>query len=949
MPDVAPAFSPFLANAAEALAQGDRAKAAAALTQAFPLLKDDVTNGATFLGVCSEQATLMAVRAGETQLAWQFATLTLWDAARELIRLGADHRRRIREIQPMEIGAEREAALESARRVLADMYTHAVGFVPMVQGQTLVPLGRLGEDLDAEQKTGAEFIITQVRPALDAARWAQWPYERQIAGVAAHWSAYAFVHLGSLWLENASSGRDVEDAQRLADGALFLIPQGERDQLTADALSLKARVLARYDTGQIDRAIALAEEACSVLDGMPNAPAAAAERVNIGAYYYMKAQFAARNDDPTAEDARAQADQYLRGAVRALRGSDPDGQLPAALTNLGIVLSERHADDAYATLNEAYDAVPETRANFELRAKIAMNIGSLLSDEKRDTEALPWFEKAIDAFTSVQGLSPDPELPIKAYGGAGVALWRTKGPKSAEQRLTQALEVIESYRRSFYSERANAVLLKHFRWVYEAAISCDAALGEHDPTRRAHAFELAERIKWRQLTTLLRFMPLSTVDEKQEPSLVRERQLLDLLSDRLLGDPSLVRRDAELVGAMQELETLWTDLAPRHPEYVAMRREETATSELVAAALDDDVSVLIEYYLGDQYDTSLAFVIRGGDPVPTIVRLPESPSHIGELVRKLRDQTAQSPVAAYRDASAALHRVVFEPLQPFVPEGAGVCIVPYGELHNAPFAGLWDGQRYLFERNALTMAASASALRWWIAKDRGSSLERCLLFTATSAITEGTQRLADLTLFADVAKRQIQPLFANSTLIAGAAATKDALLHALDVAGDEAPDIVHIACHGIAKTPGLDSCLVMAGAPDAKDKDLTALEIATRLRLKATLVTLSACDSAVTEASTGDDVAGLATSFLMAGASSVLGTLWEVRQDATVAITRGFYRRLRSESGERCTKVAALRQAITEAARRPNWLQRIGGIVGLTDDLSHPYLWSTFQLYGNWR
>jgi CHAT domain-containing protein/tetratricopeptide (TPR) repeat protein len=948
MSDTAPAFSPFLAQAMEALSQSDRARAAAALAQAFPLLKEDVLNGVTFLGVVSEQATLMAVRAGEVELAWQFATLTLWDAARELVRLAAEYQRCIRSAQAATDPTERESTLESARAVIADMYGYAVGFVPMVQGQTLVPLGPLGEGLDSKHNAGAAFIMTQVRPELDDAGWGRWPYEEQTARVAAHWSAFALVHQGNQFLENGDSGRDVEDAERLTDGALRLIPESERDQLMADAFSLKARVLARYGAGQIDAAIALAEEARGILDALPNPPAAAAERANIGAYYHTKSGFAASNDDPMAADALARAERYLREAVTALRTADPDRRLGGALANLGIVLSERHADDASATLREAHDAIPDIRQNFELRAKIALNIGSLFSDAHRDADALPWFQKSIDAFTSIEGLSVDPEVPIMAYGGAGVSLWRTVGPQSAEPRLTQALDVIETYRRSFYSERANAVLLKRFRWVYEAAISCDAALGENDPSRRSRAFELAERIKWRQMTTLLRFLPLAMVDEQQEPQLLRERQLLDFLKRRLLGEPSLVRRDTEVVGAMKELEAIWTDLESRYPEYVAMRREETATGEFVAAALDDEVSVLVEYYLGDQYGTSLAFVIRRGDAVPSIVRLPESPWRIGELVRALRDQTAQLPVAAYRDAAAALHRAVFEPLQPFVPEGAGVCIVPYGELHNAPFAGLWDGRRYLFQRNPLTVAASASALRWWIGKDRGK-LERCLLFTATAAITEGTQRLADLTLFGDVAKRQIQPLFEDSTLIAGAEATKDALLHALDDAQPDAPDVVHIACHGIAKTPGLLSCLVMAGASEAKDKDLTALEIATHLRLAATLVTLSACDSAITETSTGDEVAGLATSFLMAGASAVLGTLWEVRQDATVAITRGFYRRLRGESGGRCTKIAALREAVTEASRRPNWLQRIGGIFGLADDLSHPYLWSTFQLYGNWR
>jgi CHAT domain-containing protein/tetratricopeptide (TPR) repeat protein len=891
----------------------------------------------------------MALDAGDEALAHSYASLTLSETARELESIGTRHCSEAERIEREGRGAPDAAALERVRMLLADMYTYAVGFVPFVHGQTLVSLLEAGRGRDPDQVAAAKFVVDVIRPRLDAAGWTTWPYDAATVRKAAFWSAYAFTHLGQLWLDNADTGRDVEDAERLADGALALIPDDAQSHLHADALSLKARILARYGLMQIDRAIACAERSLEMLKALPDDVAAAAERVNAGAYYKMKSDLAAANDDAQAAALLDVAERYFREAVDAYRAHDPYGRLAGALTNLGIVYTDRQRwDEAYATLMEADAALPQARYNFEIRARIANNIGALLNDRKRFAEAMTWFDKALAAKPTDGTVTIDPEVEIMAHGGLGVAILRTAGATAAEPHLLRAIEAVEAYRRSFFSERANAALLLRFRWVYEAYIDCCATLGERDPAHRGRAFETAEELKWRAMTTLLRYRRLSMVDEREEPLVSEERRLLAFLTGRLLGDPSAVRRDAAVVAAMQRLEQIWTDLAPRHPEYVAIRREETVDAQGAARALDEHVSSLVEYYLGDEYGTSLAFVLRRGETTPEIVRLPADAERVTRLVAELRRQTTRVPVAAFREASHALYEAVLEPVLHLVPENEGVCIVPYGQLHNAPFAGLWDGERYLFERNPLAIAASASALRWWIGKDRGRR-ERCLVFSATSGIREGSERLVDLALFEDLARRRIAPLFPTSTVIAGAEATKERLLRALSAGDGDAPDVVHIACHGIARPQGFDSCLVMAAPRDAREKDLTALEVAAGLRLETTLVTLSACDSAVSESSTGDNVAGLCPSFLQAGASTVLATLWEIRQDAAVSFMRTFYDHWSGRRGAAQTKLAALHSALRDVSREKGWLGRLRGFLGLGDDFSHPYLWSTFQLYGNWR
>ena len=70
-----------------------------------------------------------------------------------------------------------------------------------------------------------------------------------------------------------------------------------------------------------------------------------------------------------------------------------------------------------------------------------------------------------------------------------------------------------------------------------------------------------------------------------------------------------------------------------------------------------------------------------------------------------------------------------------------------------------------------------------------------------------------------------------------------------------------------------------------------------RMRLKAQLVTLSACETALrsgyfSDYPAGDDFVGLTRAFPFAGSSGVLATLWDVNDRSSLRFMRSFYRNL---------------------------------------------------------
>jgi CHAT domain-containing protein len=108
------------------------------------------------------------------------------------------------------------------------------------------------------------------------------------------------------------------------------------------------------------------------------------------------------------------------------------------------------------------------------------------------------------------------------------------------------------------------------------------------------------------------------------------------------------------------------------------------------------------------------------------------------------------------------------------------------------------------------------------------------------------------------------------------------------------------------------------------------------LPLHADLVTLSACDTALgsgyfAEIPTGAEFVGLNRAFLAAGSASVMATLWQVDDRASVSLMKQFYGHL-GESGDDRNAATAL--ALTQRALRRS------------PQLGHPYYWAAYVIVG---
>jgi len=155
----------------------------------------------------------------------------------------------------------------------------------------------------------------------------------------------------------------------------------------------------------------------------------------------------------------------------------------------------------------------------------------------------------------------------------------------------------------------------------------------------------------------------------------------------------------------------------------------------------------------------------------------------------------------------------------------------------------------------------------------------------------------------------------GTTLILGAKASRRDFLR-----GDYASfRILHFATHGFLNHQNPDlSGLVFSLFDENRQPQNGFLRVIDvySLQLQSDLVVLSACQTAVGKDVDGEGIVGLTRSFMYAGASSVISSLWKVEDAATAELMKRFYRALLKEKQ---TPAEALRTAQNELRQIPRF------------------------------
>ena len=337
------------------------------------------------------------------------------------------------------------------------------------------------------------------------------------------------------------------------------------------------------------------------------------------------------------------------------------------------------------------------------------------------------------------------------------------------------------------------------------------------------------------------------------------------------------------VAALRALERGRISLAP-----VAQEDEQDAAAPVFASP----GHVAIEYALIG--DTLLTWTVRGRE-----VQLLRRTVNRAALRRTVaRVDAAMEAGASADDELARLYDLLIRPLRPRLgPPGTPLVLLPDGEVAGIPFPALRDtaAGRYLLEdhplRSSPTLADAAPAPP--DARD-----ERPALLVADPAFDRAEHPTLDGLAGARAeveALRAIHP----AIVLRDTAATREALTAHARTAG-----MIHYAGHAVFDDARPErSYLVLAG--EGASGRLTAGEVNEMELDSVRLVVLSSCRTLRSREGRSGGFAGFAGALLAAGAGGVVGSGWEVDDQATRTLMTAFHRTWR-RTGD---PAAALREA----------------------------------------
>ncbi len=294
-------------------------------------------------------------------------------------------------------------------------------------------------------------------------------------------------------------------------------------------------------------------------------------------------------------------------------------------------------------------------------------------------------------------------------------------------------------------------------------------------------------------------------------------------------------------------------------------------------------ALFIEYALLP--DTLAMWIVSSGGSRPYAVAVRRD--SVAQLVDRFTREMGDPDV----DTASARARLFDLLVAPFANELDGVreiVVVPDRELARVPFAALWNRAtgRYVLENHRVRTLPSAAFL---VAASRAASPD-----SRSSALVIGNPKL-DAASAAGLpplpgAFREAEEVarhYGQRQLLTGAEASRDRVLELLPKYG-----VFHFAGHAVANgdQPEL-SYLALASQHLGDVGTLRAAEIG-RLRLSnLQIVVLSACSTLNPRRSRMGAIAGLAYSFLRAGAPATVSTLWDVDDAVTTELLVSFHNR----------------------------------------------------------
>ncbi|MCG8364570.1 MAG: CHAT domain-containing protein [Pseudanabaenales cyanobacterium] len=781
--------------------------------------------------------------------------------------------------------------------------------------------------------------------------------------------ALSLNNLAELYREQGRYG----EAEPLYEEALSIGRKQLGDRHPDVALSLNNLAGLYEAQGRYREAEPLHEEALSILRGQlgDRHLDVATSLNNLAALHYLQAQY-------------GEAEPLYKEALSILRGQLGDRHLLYVAKSLNNLAELFRVQAQYGEAEPLYkEALSILRGQLgERHPDVAVslnNLAVLYMVQGHYGEAKAHHEEALSILRGQLG---------ERHPDVAVSLNNLAELYTVQERVGEAINALQAGLdiEEWNLELNLASLAEAQRQAYAATIS---ETTDRTISLSLHAAALSPAAQQLALTTLLRRkgrileagasslrvlrQNLTRKDQATFDELQAVRQSLAAL---IFNRPATLPLD-QYGTRISELEAEANGLETTLARNSAAFRVETEPVEIAAVQAQLPANgVLVEYVryrpydsAADRFDASryAAYLLfpDGGVKAVDLGEAAEIETAIRTLAQSLADRN--TPATTIEQQARALDEWVFAPLRADLSPADRLLISPDGALNLIPFEVLRSpDKRYLVEDFAVSYLNSGRELTRLDLTPPSDHPPVILAYPSygqanvappsdgSRSVDLGSLTVAPLDWTYDEG-RSLSARLPKAVLKMGSAATETYLKQM------PPPPLLHIATHGIfladaprrvvveaeasleyeipSENPLLRSMLALAnfnsrGGGDSEDDGVfTALE-ASGLNLYGTeLVTLSACETGQGEVRNGEGVYGLRRSFALAGAESLLMSLWRVEDKGAAAFMERYYDTLLSGVG----RSDSLRRLQLEMIRSEDAESR------------HPYRWAAFVLTGDWR
>jgi CHAT domain-containing protein len=574
-------------------------------------------------------------------------------------------------------------------------------------------------------------------------------------------------------------------------------------------------------------------------------------------------------------------------------GRDPPGvvqswanQVVGTISPLGNAYqSVGKFEEAIKVYEKGLDTIKQTRLKTSQEGNFYRGLGQAYLGRKDFGRARENLNKALEIAERAQDTSGIQQ----ASGQMGNLLRQTQKSSEAIPYYKKAVDSIESIRSLLQSEEFRSSFFDDKRETYSGMI-----LAYLENKHTAEAFSYSERARSRAFLDILG----SKVQLAHGSLLEEERALqakISALQAMMAGQESRasdrpeVRKDLE--AAQKSYNDFLAKVRKENKEQASLMNVEPLTLKQVQELLEPGVTVL-EYFVTQQ--AVLLWVVE--KERAEFVNIALSRRDLLSKVGSLRESVFQlGEKEKFRASSQELYKLLIEPGLPHI-RGKELLIIPHDVLHYLPFQALLSSQgKYLIQDYPIYYLSSASLMQFTKEKKRAGGEQ---------ALVMGNPSLGDQAYnlrFAEREAKEIARVYPTSAVYIEAEATKP---RAISLSPKY--DMLHFAVHAeLNEQDPMISALLLA--PEGKDDGRLNVGEIFSLNLKAGMVVLSACETGLGKLSNGDEMVGLTRAFIYAGTPSIVTTLWKVNDRASYELMKEFYQHLKDGKKSEALRQAQLK------------------------------------------